>query len=153
MPMQAYPWTVLNASTPWAITFDSSGAYTRHLVRFSLSGLPSANDLRVEIDGEDLGWVPRVDIGLDRWHYDVYRESALGVGEHEVKFTLANGGREGTAQLCSVEVLEFGTEDECVSCVLPAVRETYHQHAGDSSLRLITTVSSQRELRLLRVVL
>lgn len=114
MPMQAYPWTMLNASAPWAIAFNSSGAYARHLVRFSLSGLPDATDLRVEIDGEDLGWVPRADIGLDRWHYDVYRDEALGAGKHEVTFTLTNGEREGTAQLCSVEVLEFGTEDECV---------------------------------------
>lgn len=114
MPMQAYPWTMLNASAPWTVAFNSSGAYARHLVRFSLSGLPAATDLRVEIDGEDLGWTPRVDIGLDRWHYDVHRDQALSAGEHQVKFTLANGEREGTAQLCSVEVLEFGTEDECV---------------------------------------
>lgn len=25
MPIQAYPWTMLNDSDPWAATFDSSG--------------------------------------------------------------------------------------------------------------------------------
>ena len=25
MPFQAYPWTTLNDSDPWAVTFDSSG--------------------------------------------------------------------------------------------------------------------------------
>ncbi|EPT00242.1 hypothetical protein FOMPIDRAFT_1163230 [Fomitopsis schrenkii] len=148
MPMQAYPWTMLNASAPWATIFISSGAYARHLVRFSLSGLPNAADLRVEIDGEDLGWTPRADIGLDRWHYDVHRDGALGAGEHEVKFTLANGEREGTAQLCSVEVLEFGTEDEFVSApnyygVFPTFSDvnvtSYRPTNEDCLMRIVTT--------------
>jgi len=112
MPMQAYPWTLLNTSTSWSINFTSSGAYARHVMRFSLSGLPEKSDLRVEFDRVDLGWVPQEDIGLDRWHYEVYRDAALSGGQHEVKFTLVNRDREGTAQLCSVEVLEFGDESE-----------------------------------------
>ena len=112
MPMQAYPWTMLNSSSPWSITFPSSGMYSRHLVRFSLSGLPEKSDLKVEIDGADLGWVPKPNIGVDRWHYDIYRSGGLPLGEHEIKFTLLEGKREGIAQLCSVEVLEFGDEDE-----------------------------------------
>lgn len=112
MPMQAYPWTMLNTSTAWAVKFPSSGAYSKHLVKFSLSGIPESSDLRVELDGTDLGWVPRVNIGLDRWHYDIHRNKSLSVGDHEVKFTLVNGEREGSAQLCSVEVLEFGNEDQ-----------------------------------------
>ena len=112
MPMQAYPWTMLNSSSPWSITFPSSGMYSRHLVRFSLSGLPEKSELKVEIDGVDLGWVPEPNIGVDRWHYDIYRHGGLRLGEHEIKFTLLEGKREGIAQLCSVEVLEFGDEDE-----------------------------------------
>lgn len=77
MPMQAYPWTLLNTTTPWSIKFTSSGSYARSLVRFSLSGLPSQSDLRVELDGVNLGWVPQKDIGVDRWHYDVHREAGL----------------------------------------------------------------------------
>ncbi len=114
MPMQEYPWTLLNTTTPWSTTFNASGMYARHLVRFSLSGLPDARDLTVELDGVDLGWTPRKDIGIDRWHYDVHREGGLGDGEHKLKFTLKNGKRQGVAQLCSVEILEFGTEDEYV---------------------------------------
>ncbi|KAG5651856.1 hypothetical protein H0H81_007197 [Sphagnurus paluster] len=112
MPMQLYPWTMLDTSTPWSVTFASTGTYARHLLRFSLSGLPEASDLVVELDGKDLGWKPRFDIGLDRWHYDIHIDTGLKPGQHEVKFTLINEKRLGTAQLCSVELLEFGDEDE-----------------------------------------
>lgn len=114
MPLQEYAWTLLNTSTPWSTSFTSSGAYSRHLVRFSLSGLPESGDLTVELDGSNLGWVPRADIGLDRWHYDIHLNRSLAAGQHEVKFTLVNSEREGAAQLCSVEILEFGNEKESV---------------------------------------
>ncbi|TFY81167.1 hypothetical protein EWM64_g2845 [Hericium alpestre] len=112
MPMQAYPWTLLNITTPWSVPFNSSGTYSRHLVRFSLSGLPEESDLQVLFDGEDLGWTPKPGLGLDRWHYDIYRDGALSGGEHTIQFVLKEGRREGVAQLCSVEVLEFGSAEE-----------------------------------------
>ncbi|KAJ7727395.1 IgA peptidase M64-domain-containing protein [Mycena metata] len=115
MPMQEYPWTLLNTSAPWAVDFQSSGSYTRHLVRFSLSGMPAAADLKVELDGEDLQWAPRVNIGKDRWHYDVYQDGGLPAGNHRLSFTLLEEKRVGEAQVCSAEVLEFGDEDEFVS--------------------------------------
>ncbi|KAJ7163028.1 IgA peptidase M64-domain-containing protein [Mycena filopes] len=115
MPMQEYAWTLLNTSAPWAVDFLSSGSYARHLVRFSVSGMSAAADLKVELDGEDLNWVPRENIGEDRWHYDVYRDGGLRVGEHRLSFTLREEEREGVAQVCNVEVLEFGNEDEFVS--------------------------------------
>lgn len=114
MPLQEYVWTLLNTSTPWSTTFISSGTYARHLVRFSLSGLPESSDLTVELDRLDLGWAPRSDIGLDRWHYDIHLNQTLAGGQHEVKFTLTNTQREGVAQLCSVEIIEFGDETELV---------------------------------------
>lgn len=117
MSMQAYPWTPLNTSSSWSIAFDSSGTYSRHLVKFSLSGIPSVDDLVVLLDGIDLGWVPRKDIGVDRWHYDFWRESGLSAGAHELSFVLKID-REGVAQLCSVEVLEFGDEAECVQVIV-----------------------------------
>ncbi|KAF7357461.1 hypothetical protein MSAN_01342200 [Mycena sanguinolenta] len=55
MPMQDYAWALLNTSSPWTVTFTSAGMYARHLVRFSVSGMPDASDMRVELDGEDLG--------------------------------------------------------------------------------------------------
>ncbi|KAJ6617307.1 hypothetical protein B0H10DRAFT_1948392 [Mycena sp. CBHHK59/15] len=69
-------------------------------------------DIKVELDGIDLNWEPRPDLGLDRWHYDVDRDGGLGGGHHTLKFTLANEERIGTAQVCNAEILEFGDEDE-----------------------------------------
>ncbi|KAJ6584528.1 hypothetical protein B0H19DRAFT_1249484 [Mycena capillaripes] len=115
MPMQDYAWALLNTMTPWSVTFTSSGTFARHLVHFSVSGLPSAADLKVELDGVDLGWAPHPNIGLDRWYYDVYRAGGLSGGLHTLTFTLLNSEREPAAQMCSAEVLEFGDESEFVS--------------------------------------
>ncbi|KAG6900638.1 hypothetical protein C0993_006742 [Termitomyces sp. T159_Od127] len=148
MPMQLYPWTLLNISTPWSTSFTSSGTYARYLVKFSLSGLPEASDLRVELDGVDLSWVPQKDIGLDRWHYDIPKNTGLNGGLHEVKFILLNQEREGVAQLCSVEVLEYGTENEFISVlgnygVYPTFSEdnqtTYRPTNDDCLMRWVTT--------------
>ncbi|THH02653.1 hypothetical protein EW026_g255 [Hermanssonia centrifuga] len=148
MPMQAYAWTLLNVSTPWAINFSASGLYSRHLVRFSLSGIPEAADLTVEIDGENLNWKPMPDIGVDRWHYDIHRNGGLSDGVHEVKFKLENEDREGEAQLCSAEILEFGDENEFVSSpghygLFPTFSEknttTYRPTNEDCLMRIVTT--------------
>ena len=69
------------------------------------------SDARVLLDGKDLGWTPKANIEKDRWHYDLH-VMGLEEGEHEVTFALVNEDREGEAQLCKVEVLEFGDEDE-----------------------------------------
>ncbi|CAA7265508.1 unnamed protein product [Cyclocybe aegerita] len=114
MPMQAYPWTLLNTTKAWAVQFDSSGLYERYLLQFSLSGIPDKEDLRVEFDGTDLEWEPREDLGADRWFYDFLGDKKLEAGKHKLKFTLLNGALEGKAQLCSTEVLEYGNEEEFV---------------------------------------
>ncbi|KAK1227753.1 hypothetical protein PQX77_009224 [Marasmius sp. AFHP31] len=114
MPIQQYAWALLNMTTPWAANFVSSGTFSRHLVRISISGVPKASDLKVEVDEVDLGWVPRDGIGMDRYFYDVYRDGGLKGGTHEVKFTLRNASLVGSAQMCSVEVLEFGNATEFV---------------------------------------
>ena len=103
---------MLNTSTAWSTTFTSSGSYSRHLIRFSLSGLPDRGDLRIELDGVELPWTPRDGIGMDRGHYDVYRDEALASGNHQIIFTMLNSEREDRAQLCSVEALEFGNATE-----------------------------------------
>lgn len=110
--MQSYPWTLLEVGQPWSVTFSSSGTYARHLVKFSLSGIPHADDLVVYLDGADLGWTPQHDIGIDRWHYDILFEQALIEGEHVLEFVLQNREIQSQAQLCSVEVLEYGTLEE-----------------------------------------
>lgn len=103
---------MLNATSSWSIKFTSSGSYSRYVVKFSLSGLPYKEDLQVALDGIDLGWVPKPDIGLDRWHYDIYSLNGLAPGYHELTFTLVNKKQQGVAQLCSAEILEFGNEEE-----------------------------------------
>lgn len=112
MPMQVYPWTMLKTTSSWSIEFTSSGDYSRHVVRFSLSGLSQQEDLQVKLDGVDLVWVPKPGIGLDRWHYDIHSPDGLAPGLHELKFILVNEKLEGIAQLCSAEILEFGNEEE-----------------------------------------
>ncbi|EIW81109.1 hypothetical protein CONPUDRAFT_124060 [Coniophora puteana RWD-64-598 SS2] len=114
MPLQAYPWTMMKAYEPWKVKFNSSGTYARHLIKFSLSGIPEAKDLDILLDGKHLKWSPKPGIGIDRWHYDIYNDIPLSDGTHEVQFVLKNSDRT-TAQLCSVEVLEFGDEKEFVN--------------------------------------
>ncbi|OSX57195.1 hypothetical protein POSPLADRAFT_1050237 [Postia placenta MAD-698-R-SB12] len=148
MPLQAYAWTMLNTTASWSVRFNSSGTYARHLVRFSLSGLPAQSDLNAQLDGETLPWAPRPDIGVDRWHYDIHRGNSLSEGEHALTFTLLNGKREGIAQLCSAEILEFGDEGEFVSTpghygVFPTFsnknQTSYRPTNEDCLMRIVTT--------------
>lgn len=112
MAMQTYPWTLLNITIPWTIDFLSSGTYPRHSLQFSLSGLPRQQDLRVTLDGLDLKWTPRSNVGMDRWFYNYQFPERLAAGKHRLEFTLLDHSKEGVAQLCSAEVLEYGTEEE-----------------------------------------
>ncbi|PPR05386.1 hypothetical protein CVT24_008000 [Panaeolus cyanescens] len=148
MPMQTYPWTMLNVTKPWSICFTSSGTYSRYLVKFSLSGMPESTDLRVTLDGKDLKWPPKSGLGLDRWHYDLHFDEALTGGKHELTFNLLNKGREGVAQLCSAEVIEFGNETEFASkpgfySLYPTFSETnktsYRPTNDDCLMRTVTT--------------
>ena len=68
--------------------------------------------MKETLDGKDLGWAPREEIGVDRWHYRVYVDEPLSAGEHELVFTLLEGGDPSVAQLCSAEILEFGSATE-----------------------------------------
>ncbi|EJD50412.1 hypothetical protein AURDEDRAFT_84139 [Auricularia subglabra TFB-10046 SS5] len=118
MPLQEYAWSMLNHSTPYSTKFTSAGTYSLHAVVISLSGLPDAKHLRVSLDGNDLGWKPLEGVGQDRWHYRLQVPHGLSEGEHEVLFELLEDGVEGDpttgqgAQLCSVEILEYGSDDE-----------------------------------------
>lgn len=110
MPIQAYPWTLLNTSQSWSQNFTSAGTYDTHLLQFSVSGMNASSDLRVEVDGKDVGWEVNPLYGLDQYIYNMKRDEALTPGEHEVSFTLLNKEIEGSAQLCNLEVLEYGDE-------------------------------------------
>ncbi|KAL1756085.1 IgA peptidase M64-domain-containing protein [Schizophyllum commune] len=137
MPMQTYPWTLLNTTTPWSVTFDSAGTYSKYLVRFSLSGLPERGDVKVRIDGRDLGWEPKEGIGMDRWHYDFLVGEGLAAGSHELVFELVNGEREGAAQLCNAEVIEYGDDGEYSETNITTYRPTNE----DCLMRLVTASS------------
>lgn len=112
--LQAYPWTLLNRTTPHTVLFNSSGTYSSHLLRFSLSGIPRESDLVVLVDGEDIEWKPHTDIGMDRWHYDIFRNKSLLEGIHNFTFSLGESAAVGKAQLCNLEVIEYGSEAEFV---------------------------------------
>lgn len=113
VPLQAYVWTILNTTSSWSTTFTSAGTYSWHNILFSLADIPAEDDLTISLDGKELTWAPRSDIGEDRWFYNIRGNESLAEGKHEIKFTLKNGNRTAP-QLCSVEVLEFGTSSEYV---------------------------------------
>lgn len=72
--------------------------------------MTASSDLRVEIDGNDVGWELNPSIGVDRYIYNIKIDERLSLGEHEVSFTLLNEEVEGSAQLCNLEVIEYGEE-------------------------------------------
>ncbi|KAI1427316.1 IgA peptidase M64-domain-containing protein [Xylaria sp. FL1777] len=112
MPIQAYPWTLLNTTQKWSSTFTSAGTYDTYLLQFSVSGMTASSDLRVEVDGKDVGWEINPEVGVDRYIYNMKIDSALSPGAHELSFTLLNEDIQGTAQLCNLEVLEYGIAEE-----------------------------------------
>ncbi|KAI2619552.1 IgA peptidase M64-domain-containing protein [Hypomontagnella submonticulosa] len=112
MPLQAYPWTLLNTSQSWSQKFTSPGTYSTHLVQISVSGMTATKDLLVAIDGKDVGWEINPAVGVDRFIYNMKKDEAITAGEHEFTVTLLNEELQGTAQLCSLEVIEYGEEFE-----------------------------------------
>ncbi|KAI1384424.1 IgA peptidase M64-domain-containing protein [Hypoxylon trugodes] len=112
MPIQAYPWTLLNTTKSWSQGFTSAGSYSSHLLQVSVSGMTASEDIRVDIDGDDAGWKINPEVGVDRYIYNIPLDGALAPGAHNVSVSLLNKDIEGTAQLCSLEVLEYGGEFE-----------------------------------------
>jgi hypothetical protein len=110
-----------------------AGTYPSNTISFSVSGIPESEQLTVLLDGNDLGWRAQEGVGTDRYFYefrttentfgesDELNGSGLSVGEHELKFVLnypASNDSGSGPQLCSVEVLEYGKANECVSRLL-----------------------------------
>lgn len=108
MPIQAYPWTILNATEDWSQSFTSAGTYDSYLLSFSVSGVEATEDLRIQLDGEEVAWQYNPAVGKDRYIYDVKFDSALSPGAHELTFGLENSDIEGTAQLCNLQIVEYG---------------------------------------------
>jgi hypothetical protein len=116
VPLLAYPWTMLNKTKPWSITFNTDGTFSSALLRFSLSGVPNSTAVKISLDKQEVQWEANKDVKLDRWFYDlpVYGEEQGGLpqGSHELSFNLQENGLEGLAQLCSVELIEYGNANE-----------------------------------------
>ncbi|KAI0204293.1 IgA peptidase M64-domain-containing protein [Astrocystis sublimbata] len=112
MPIQAYPWTFLNTTQKWCQSFDSAGIYDSYLLQFSLSGMTASSDLRVELDGKDVEWEINQEVGVDRYIYNMKMDSALSPGKHDIAFTLLNEAIQGEAQLCNLEIIEYGIAEE-----------------------------------------
>ncbi|KAI1650986.1 IgA peptidase M64-domain-containing protein [Daldinia loculata] len=144
MPVQEYPWTLLNTSQSWIQTFTSAGTYSTHLLQVSVSGVTATSDLLVEIDGKDAGWEWNPAVGEDRYIYNIKINEALTPGEHEIKFTLLNEERQGSAQLCSFEVLEYGDEEEF------DFEPRYHGLYPTFSSRNVTSYRPTNDLCLMR---
>ncbi|CAE6449417.1 unnamed protein product [Rhizoctonia solani] len=111
VPLLVYPWTMLNKSTPWSTNFTVDGTFDSALLRTSLSGIPESSHLTITLDGTTVTWEANPEIGLDRWFYDVPIRK-LANDTHELKFVLEEKGKEGLAQLCSLEVIEYGNATE-----------------------------------------
>ncbi|KAG8761592.1 hypothetical protein FRC11_013700 [Ceratobasidium sp. 423] len=111
VPLLIYPWTMLNKSTPWSTNFTTDGTFDSALLRVSLSGVPEGSHLGISLDGTTVPWKTNPEVGIDRWFYDI-PIGLLENGTHELKFALKEEGKEGLAQLCSVEVIEYGNSAE-----------------------------------------
>jgi hypothetical protein len=109
MPIQAYPWTLLNTTRGWRQSFTSAGTYDTHLLQFSISGVTRSEDIRVELDGKDLGWEVNPLVGVDRFIYQMTFNESLAPGRHELGFTLLNDEIQGQAQVCMRMVLRRGS--------------------------------------------
>ena len=93
-----------------------SGVYPSNFIRFSIAGISQSDQLTVRLDGKDIRWVVEEGIGKDRYFYEYLdiEEGGFENGEHEIQFILNYGDPDWIAesngpQLCSVEVLEYGS--------------------------------------------
>ncbi|CAE6438210.1 unnamed protein product [Rhizoctonia solani] len=111
VPLLVYPWTMLNKSTPWSTNFKADGTFESSILRISLSGIPDESHLEISLNNTLATWKTNPVVGIDRWFYDIPM-GKLENGTHELKFVLKKQGKEELAQLCSVEVIEYGNETE-----------------------------------------
>ncbi|KAH7368677.1 IgA peptidase M64-domain-containing protein [Plectosphaerella cucumerina] len=146
MPIQAYPWTMLNVSKSWSQDFQSAGTYDNQLLQFSISGVTESSDIIVDIDGKDLGWEVNKLVGIDRWIYTMKFDTALAPGRHTLRFTLRNETIQGRAQLCNLQILEYGAADEFN--FTPAYHSLYPTYSASN----VTTYRPTNDLCLMRTM-
>ncbi|ELR10891.1 IgA Peptidase M64 protein [Acanthamoeba castellanii str. Neff] len=116
--LQQHAWYNLSRA-PFEIKFDSAGNYKRWLLTYSISGAPTADSVRITLDGKEL---PFNSAGtLDRTFTSIFSDEGFTRGPHVLKFAEgkkpAAGGSGGRArdgimlQLCNYVLTELMDED------------------------------------------
>jgi len=86
--------------------------WERIYIQASASGVPERGDLWVGIDGNELDWYPtgNDDRRFLEWHSD----KGFAPGFHVIEFRQQTEAKKGRMprQLCSIEIIEYGPEDE-----------------------------------------
>jgi hypothetical protein len=78
-----WPWHNLS-SGPYSTTFSCDANYPHASINLSASGLPNADSLKIELDGQVL---PYVGPGTDDRSFHTYESEGFGAGNHTLKFT------------------------------------------------------------------
>ncbi|KAJ3149712.1 hypothetical protein HDU86_006889 [Geranomyces michiganensis] len=110
--VQDYSWYDLSKGA-YSIHFRSDGAYQRWQLKISASGVESNDAMHVYLDGESLGWISSGN--LDRGFYEwVNDDEGLSDGDHTLVFELGTPPEKDAPirQLCSVSLVELGSEEE-----------------------------------------
>jgi hypothetical protein len=111
---QEYPWLDLSSGT-WKKTFFSEGhqgGWQRVYIQASVSGCPERQDLWVGIDGSELDWYPTGND--DRRFLEWESDRGFASGFHVIEFRQNTKPKPGRMprQLCSLEIIEYGPEQE-----------------------------------------
>lgn len=117
-----YPWQDL-AFGSQTFNFTSDGLFSRWELVFTVSGCPETDSLRVFLDGQELPWSPNKPHGAERSdgatfdrQFYIFRNMTAGLtpGSHSLVFESGFAPAPGhpIRQLCSVELLEYGSEQQ-----------------------------------------
>jgi hypothetical protein len=112
--LQEYPWLDLS-SGPWRKIFYTTGhedGWERVYIQGSASGVPERGDLWVGIDGQELDWYPTGND--DRRFLEWNTKKGFAPGFHVIEFRALTEPKKGNMprQLCSIEIIEYGAEDQ-----------------------------------------
>jgi hypothetical protein len=93
-------------------TDGHDGGWERVFIQASVSGCPEREDLWVGIDGRELDWFPTGND--DRRFLEWNSEEGFAPGFHVIEFRQLTEAKKGRMprQLCSIEIIEYGQEEE-----------------------------------------
>lgn len=111
---QEYPWLGLESGA-WRKMFYTNGhdgGWERVFIQASVSGCPEREDLWVGIDGRELDWFPTGND--DRRFLEWHSEEGFAPGFHVIEVRQLTEAKKGRMprQLCSIEIIEYGPEEE-----------------------------------------